>query len=81
MPNPTERVITVQRRLRLEERTCPVCGATFMCTWQQVYDTNRCEQRAAYQRNADKRRAARRERYQRQRQQATGGPTPAESRG
>ena len=64
-----ERVITVERRLKLTARTCAICGRPFEGWGQQRYCDTPCRRRADYERHGDKRRATRRERYRRQQQQ------------
>ena len=69
-----ERVIIVERRLQLTERTCAVCGRTFEGWGRARFCSRTCQNRWDYGQHAEQRRAERRERYWRQRdqQQAAG---------
>ena len=60
-----ERVITLQRRLKLTERTCAACGMGFQGWGVQRYCSKRCARRADYHRHPEKRRATRRAYYRR----------------
>ncbi len=64
-----ERVITVERRLKLTERTCAVCGRTFEGWGRAHFCSRRCQNRWDYGQHAEQRRAERRERYRRQKEQ------------
>lgn len=63
--NDSERVITVQRRLKLTDRTCAVCGTAFRGWGVQRYCSKQCARRADYHRHPEKRRATRRAYYHR----------------
>ena len=60
------RVITVERRLQLTERTCAVCGRTFEGWGRARFCSRTCQNRWDYGQHAEQRRAERRERYRRQ---------------
>ena len=62
----SERVITVERRLKLTERTCAVCGRTFEGWGRARFCSRACQNRWDYEHHAEQRRATRRERYRRQ---------------
>ena len=51
----TERVIHVERRLKLSPRTCAVCGTTFSGWGRQKFCLPACRRRADYQAHADAR--------------------------
>jgi hypothetical protein len=53
----------VQRRIRLVEKACVVCGARFEATARRLYCSNPCQQRVSYMRHRDKRLAEQRARY------------------
>ena len=63
---PSERVITVQRRLVLTPRTCIMCGKAFEGWSRQHFCSKPCQRHWDYRQHADKRRETRRERYRRQ---------------
>ena len=63
--NESERIITLQRRLKLTERTCAACGEEFQGWGVQRYCSKRCARRADYHRHPEKRRATRRAYYRR----------------
>ena len=64
-----ERVITVERRLKLTERTCAVCGRTFDGWGRARFCSRPCQNRWDYGLHAERRRESRRERYRRQKEQ------------
>ena len=72
VPKKQERVIeqkvavsyTYTRKLRLEEKTCPICGKKFEGVKKRVYCSRACQARADYERHADQYRKARVEKYQ-----------------
>ena len=64
----SERVITVERRLKLSERTCAVCGHTFEGWGRARFCSRACQNRWDYEQHAEQRRAERRERYRRQKE-------------
>jgi hypothetical protein len=61
-----ERVIVIERRLRLTPRTCAVCGREFPGWGRQRYCGKGCQRRADYERHAEARRAGRRAYYEEQ---------------
>ena len=65
----SEKVITVERRLKLTPRACAVCGRPFDGWGQQRYDNEECRRRADYERHAESRRQKRRARYARQKRE------------
>ena len=69
----SERIITVERRLKLTPRTCAVCGREFPGWGRQRFCGKPCQRKADYQRHADQRRANRREVYKRQKEGQHGG--------
>ena len=75
-----ERVITVERRLKLTPRTCAVCGREFPGWGRQRFCGKPCQRKFDYQRHADQRRANRREVYRRQKQQEGQHGTGVEAR-
>ncbi|MBI4494539.1 MAG: hypothetical protein HY690_17305 [Chloroflexi bacterium] len=64
------------RRMRLEERVCPVCGQAFPGTKRQRYCGASCERRAYYARHADELKARHHERYHQQKGQPAGEAPP-----
>ncbi|MGH7961151.1 MAG: hypothetical protein ACRERD_04900 [Candidatus Binatia bacterium] len=77
MPRKKEKVIeqqvavsyTYTRRLRLEEKHCPVCGKQFEGVKKRTYCSRQCQAKADYARHADQYRKARLESYRRQKAQ------------
>ena len=67
----TERVVTVQRRLKLTPRTCAVCGRDFPGWGRQRFCSKPCQRKWDYRRHADVRRANRRKYYRRRKDQPT----------
>jgi tRNA(Ile2) C34 agmatinyltransferase TiaS len=61
----SERVIHVERRLKLTERDCAFCGTAFMGWGRQRFCTPSCRRRWDYRAHAEARRSARREHYRR----------------
>ena len=75
MPKGKERVIdqtierkTYTRRLRVEEKQCPVCGKTFEGVKTRQFCSSACKAKARYQRHAETYRAKRMEKYRQQKQ-------------
>ncbi|SRR5579884_602115 len=66
-----------QRRIRLVEKTCVVCGARFEATARRLYCSNSCQQKVSYSRHREKRLAEQRERY---RTRKGAGRAPQEGR-
>lgn len=66
----TERIIVIQRRLKLSRRVCADCGTEFTGWGRQRFCSPNCQKRADYAVHAEQRRAARRTRYRRQREDA-----------
>jgi hypothetical protein len=64
---PTERIVTVTRRLKLTPRTCqaPGCNKGFLGWGRQKYCSKTCAVRADYHRHIEERRAGQRGRYRR----------------
>jgi len=63
---PPEIARALAARRRREERTCAVCGTTFVGTVRARYCSRACASKADYQRHLEERRATRREHYQAQ---------------
>lgn len=57
---------TYTRRLRLEEKQCPVCGKRFEGVKKRRYCSRACQAKADYARHAEQRRTRRLESYRRQ---------------
>jgi hypothetical protein len=55
--------VTMERRIPLSEKTCPVCEKRFMGAKLAKFCSQACKLKASYQRHAEERRAERRERY------------------
>jgi predicted nucleic acid-binding Zn ribbon protein len=53
----------IQRRIRLVERACIVCGTRFEATARRLYCSGACQQKVSYQRHREKRLAEQRARY------------------
>ncbi len=68
---PAEKVITLERRIKLTPRTCAVCGRPFDGWGQQRYCSVACRRRADYEQHAESRREKRRARYRRENQRPT----------
>ncbi len=66
----SEKVISVQRRLKLTPRTCATCGRTFAGWGRQRFCNKACQRRSDYLLHAEVRRANRREYYRRKRRLA-----------
>ena len=64
---PTERIVTVTRRLKLTPRACqaPGCGKEFVGWGKAKYCSKACAVRADYHNHIEKRRAGQRDRYRR----------------
>jgi tRNA(Ile2) C34 agmatinyltransferase TiaS len=65
----SERVIHVERRLKLSPRSCAACGTMFPGWGQQKFCSPACRRRADYEAHAESRRLARRQHYERQKNQ------------
>ncbi len=52
VPTEVARAIAAQRKPK--ERTCPVCGKTFVTIGRGLYDTEQCAWKAAYYRRRDR---------------------------
>jgi len=61
-----ERIIHVERRLKLDQRECVVCGTAFDGWGRQRFCSAACRRRRDYEAHAEARKQARREYYQRQ---------------
>ena len=61
-----ERVIMVERRLKLTVRTCAVCGRPFEGWGRQRFCSKPCQRHWDYRQHAESRRETRRARYRRQ---------------
>lgn len=57
------RVVTVQRRMKVRDATCPQCGRTFEAVGRGTYCSPSCRRKADHERHGDARRAANRARY------------------
>ena len=68
---PSERVITVQRRLVLTPRTCIMCGKAFDGWGRQLFCSKPCQRHWDYRQHLESRREKRRARYARQKDQPT----------
>ena len=66
---PSERVITVQRRLVLTPRTCIMCGKAFEGWGRQHFCSKPCQRHWDYRQHLESRREKRRARYARQQEQ------------
>ena len=64
-------MITVTRRLKLDERVCAQCGKPFMGWGRQRFCSTKCQKLWDYYLHAEARKAGRRERYRRQRSQVS----------
>ena len=53
----------IQRRIKLVEKSCVVCGARFEATERRLYCSNPCQQKVSYARHREKRLAQQRARY------------------
>jgi hypothetical protein len=74
-PKEKEMEITVTRKIKLLEKTCPVCGKIFWGPKLRVYCTGRggvCANRANYLKHAEERRTERREVYRQKTQSRRG---------
>lgn len=58
-----EIAVSFIRRVRLEEKTCPVCGKKFEGVKKRKYCSRACQAKADYERHADAYRKARMEKY------------------
>ena len=66
----TERLITVERRLKLTPRTCVVCAREFPSRGRQRFCSKPCQRKWDYRQHAEVRRANRREYYRRQKDES-----------
>ncbi len=66
---PTERVITIVRRLRLTPRTCAMCSQAFEGWGRQRFCSKPCQRHWDYRQHAESRREKRRRRYSRRKQE------------
>ncbi|HEY7065709.1 MAG TPA: hypothetical protein VII06_29815 [Chloroflexota bacterium] len=64
----------VQRRIRLVEKACVVCGARFEATARRLYCSNSCQQKVSYSRHREQRLAEQRERYVARKHGSNGAP-------
>ena len=55
--------VSFVRRLRLEEKTCPVCGKKFEGVKKRQYCSRACQSKADYARHAEQYRQHRLEKY------------------
>ncbi|HZQ63473.1 MAG TPA: hypothetical protein VFC24_19090 [Casimicrobiaceae bacterium] len=53
----------IQRRIKLVEKACVVCGKRFEATERRLYCSNSCQQKVSYARHRERRLAEQRERY------------------
>jgi len=67
----TEKLIMVQRRLKLTPRTCATCGSAFPGWGRQRFCSKPCHRKWDYRQHAEARRANRREYYQRHKDRPT----------
>ncbi len=58
-----EIVVSFVRRLRLEEKTCAVCGQRFVGTKKGKYCGRSCQNKAFYERHGNELRKQRRRKY------------------
>ena len=78
---PTVKVVevrTTQRHIPLKQKTCPVCGKSFMGATPTRYCSKSCLNKAAYQRNAEAYRQARKGRYRQHKERAAKSGSPPE---
>ncbi len=72
MPKRTERVkevaVSFVRHLRLEKKTCPVCGKQFEGVKKRKYCSRACQAKADYEKHAEQYRKARVEKYHAEKQ-------------
>lgn|GEM_PF-5897360 len=64
--------ITVTRRITVKEKTCPVCGTTFMGPTNKRFCGRPCLNKASYEKHAEARREHRRKVYHAERQASAG---------
>jgi hypothetical protein len=55
--------VSFVRRLRLEEKTCTICGQKFTGTKKSKYCGKTCQNKAFYERHSNELRRQRREKY------------------
>lgn len=58
-----EVAVSFVRRIRLEEKTCLVCGSKFIGPKKNLYCGRACQNKAHYERHAKEYRQARMEKY------------------
>lgn len=58
--------VSFTRKIRLEEKTCPICGTTFTGAKIKKYCSRACQNKANYDRHVDEYREMRRENYQKE---------------
>jgi endogenous inhibitor of DNA gyrase (YacG/DUF329 family) len=58
-----EIAVSFIRRIRLEEKICPVCGKKFEGVRKRKYCSRACQAKADYERHAEEYRQARMEKY------------------
>ena len=67
-----EIAVSFIRRVRLEEKTCPVCGKKFEGVKKRRYCSRACQAKADYERHAEQYRKARVEKYHAEKKTAAG---------
>ena len=72
-----ERIITIQRHLKISDRVCVVCSKTFQGWGVQKYCSKQCARRADYHKHPERRRATRRAYYRRVKGEVAGAPAHA----
>ncbi len=60
----------IQRRVKLVEKACAVCGTRFEATVRRRYCSNSCQQKVSYGRHREQRLAEQRARYAARRSRA-----------
>ena len=60
----------IQRRVKLVEKACVVCGTRFEATERRLYCSNSCQQKVSYERHREQRLAEQRARYAARRDRA-----------
>jgi hypothetical protein len=68
-----ETVVSFVRRVRLQEKTCEICGKKFMGIKKSKYCGRVCQNKAFYQSHGGELREQRRESYRRQKAKAAKG--------
>ena len=75
----TEKLITVQRRLKLTPKNCAVCGREFPGWGRQWFCSKPCQRKWDYRQHADVRRTNRRAYYRRRKDESAPSRSAATS--